>query len=402
MISKKVVAICAAFGVVFTGTSLAVPAVADPVANSYSIVGSDTLEDAVNAIVNGAQGSQLRLIAKNESLGSFDATGSPCIVTKKQKKRMTRPNGSSDGVKALSASIKGIGYASTANTLCDENGRTLGTSDVDMARSSSTPTSNLKLVGDARPGSDEWLAYYPFGRDAMAYAYTSGSDPAFASIDRATLKEIFECTTRTVGGVTVTPVIPQSGSGTRSAWLTAIGATELSMKEVSGDFADANNTVPVTNGCVVTGQEHDGRSLTATNMIMPMSVSRWVAMKNDLSFDKSGNAVIVPVAGVTAPGGAAITSVVSGTSPNVVPNEDYYKNATWGRETWLVVEYDRVDPTSIQYDPFLAAALNKNIDDSLTNINSTEDYQSGYWKKKFGILAPLQSTQNAGVLIVRF
>ena len=43
MISKKVVAICAAFGVAISGAAIAVPAVAEPVSNSYAIVGSDTL-----------------------------------------------------------------------------------------------------------------------------------------------------------------------------------------------------------------------------------------------------------------------------------------------------------------------------------------------------------------------
>ena len=143
MISKKVVALCAAFGVAFAGTSLSVPAVADPIAEKYAIVGSDTLEDAVNAIVNGNTFNSTRLLAKGSPIGSFDATGSPCIVTKKGKERMASPNGSGDGVAALSRSIDGAVWRS-ANKTCDRNNSTVATQTtivgyVDMARSSSTP-----------------------------------------------------------------------------------------------------------------------------------------------------------------------------------------------------------------------------------------------------------------------
>ena len=104
MISQKVVALCAAFGVAVTGAAIAVPAVAEPVSNSYAIVGSDTLEDVVNGLVNGTNisGASVRSTVGGSTLGSFDATGNPCIITKPNGIRFGRPNGSGDGVKALS------------------------------------------------------------------------------------------------------------------------------------------------------------------------------------------------------------------------------------------------------------------------------------------------------------
>jgi len=408
VISKKVVAICAALGVAFTGTSLAVPAVADPVANTYAIVGSDTLEDAVNALVNGAQGSSLRTFTSASTMGSFDATGSACIVTKPFKKRMPRPNGSGDGVNALKASMKGGAYSTSGSgSACDTNGRDLS-GDVDMARSSSTPAVDANRVSSSYTpaGTEKTLAYYPFGRDAMAYAYHSGSNIALATLNTATLKQIFECTTRTIGGVTVTPIIPQTGSGTRSAWLTAIGSNETLLLTTgeTGSVGQANAGVA---GCVEVGQEHDGRSLTSVtlangtvvatgaNSVMPMSVSRWVAMQNGVTVDKIGSAVLAPVSDVGV-------AAVSGTAPSVVPNPTYYANSTWGRETWLVVDYERIRPASPSYDPVLAAALDSSVDDSLTNVDDSGSYASGFWKKKFGILPPASSTITAGVLRIKY
>jgi ABC-type phosphate transport system substrate-binding protein len=378
------------------------PASADPVANVYAIVGSDTLEDAVNALVNGAEGSALRTFASKASRGSFDATGSACITTKAFTKRMPRPNGSSDGVKALKASISGKIYDSTTSGKdCDTNKAVLN-GHVDIARSSSTPSQSEIVTSSYAPlATEKTLAYYPFGRDAMAYAYHSASPAAFGTINLATLKDIFECTTRTLGGITVTPVIPQSGSGTRSAFINALGSSETAIREVSGD-KDANNVV-ITDGCVVTGQEHDGRSLTGAGYIMPMSVSRWVAMANGYSFDKIGSAVIAPVSGVLT-GGATL---LSGAKPDVTPNANYYYNDTWGRETWLVVDYERIRPavapaTNAAYDSALVAALNSSVEDSLTNVDDSYFGVSGYWKKKFGILPPAPSTITTGVLRVKY
>jgi ABC-type phosphate transport system substrate-binding protein len=363
VISKKVVALCAAFGVALTGASIAVPATAEPVANTFAIVGSDTLEDAVNGLVNGAVGSSVRTFAKNSTMGSFDATGSPCIVTKAFGARFGRPNGSSDGVKALSRSIDGGNYTS-GTTTCPDNTSRVITGYVDIARSSSAGTVNA--AGE--------LLYIPFGRDAFAYAYHSASDAAgITTLTKAQLEGFFECTVRTLDGKTITPVIPQDGSGTRKDFIAKINVTEATLLTVA------------EGGCVVEGQEHDGRSLTVANAIMPMSASRWVAMTTGMTASKIGSAVLAGIADVG-------TSPVTGTGADMVPNSAYYADSTFGRDTYLVVEYARVNPTDPKYDPDLAAALDPTISDSLANTSTTLSSKSGYWKKKFGFLAPASST----------
>ena len=365
MISKKVVALCAAFGVALSGASVAVPAVAEPVSNSYAIVGSDTLEDVVNGLVNGTNisGASVRSTVGGSTLGSFDATGNPCIITKPNGIRFGRPNGSGDGRKALSRSIDGAPYTS-GTTACPNNASRIITDQVDIARSSSAPSANA--TGD--------LLAVPFGRDAIAYAYHSGSSAVgIDALTKAQMKSLYECTLRQLNGVTITPVVPQAGSGTRVDWLAKIGTDETGLKTV----AEA--------GCVVEGQEHDGTSLTVANSIMPMSASRWIAMNTGATVAKIGSAVIAGIADVGA-------SPVTGTGASMEPNATYYADSTWGRDTYLVVEYARVDSTNAKYDANLAAIMDPSISTSLTNTSSSLPSRAGAVKKKYGFLAPASST----------
>jgi hypothetical protein len=401
VITKKVAATFAALGIAVTGVSLVAPASADPVANTYAIVGSDTLEDAVNSIVNGVSGSTVRAITNNSTMGSFDATGSPCIQTKAFSSRFTRPNGSSDGLRALVKSMKGTLYTSSgANKANCDRDNVLITGLVDIARSSSNPGASNPDANAATLTTERTLAWFPFGRDAMAYAYRSavGSSTATVNRDDSTalatgiesltknqLTDIFACTLREIDGQTVTPVIPQAGSGTRSSWLTALGLNETTL--VTVDEGEVTVTTGVTRrGCVEVGQEHDGKSLKVRNAIMPMSVSRWVAMAQGLSVNKVGSAILAGSSLVS--NGGSSQAPVTGTGTSMVPNTLYYADTTWGRETWLVVDYDRVTVGRTGYDAALAMALNKNVSTSLANTNTASPAFSGYWKLKYGILPP--------------
>ncbi|ANP73333.1 hypothetical protein [Cryobacterium arcticum] len=360
MISKKAIALCATVGVTLSGIALAVPAHAEPVSNSYSIVGSDTLEDVVGALANGSRitGSTVRITTSGSTLGSFDATGSPYITTKASGVRFGRPNGSGDGVKALSRSIDGAAY--TSGTVGGPANVTI-TGQVDIARSSSAGTSNTN--GE--------LLYVPFARDAIAYAY-KGSASGIGAITPTQMKSLYECSAGfQIGGVTVTPIIPQAGSGTRKDFISKIGVTEASMLTVA------------EGGCVVEGQEHDATTLT-NESVMPMAVSRWVAMNTGASYDKRGTGTLGSLVSGVAP--------VTGTGTAMVPNAAYYSNGTWGRDTYLVVEFARVDPTNAKYDAKLAALVDPAKVTSLTTSASVLGSQPGAVKKKFGMLAPSSTT----------
>lgn len=355
VITKKTIALCATVGVAISGIVIASPAMAEPVSNSYSIVGSDTLEDVVGALANGTlvTGANVRSTVNSTTVGSFDATGSAYITTKSAGVRFGRPNGSGDGVKALSRSIDGAGYTSgTAGSPTSVN----ITGQVDIARSSSAGTPNA--AGE--------LLYVPFGRDAIAYAY-KGAATGIETITASQMKSLYECSAGfKIGTTTVTPIIPQAGSGTRKDFLAKIGSTEALMLTVA------------EGGCVVEAQEHDATTLTAES-VMPMAVSRWIAMNTGASYDKRGTGTLGSLVAGQAP--------VTGTGTAMVPNAAYYVDTTWGRDTYLVVENARVDSTNAKYDANLAKLLDPNQGTAFTN-KATLVSKAGAVKAKFGFLAP--------------
>lgn len=365
--NKKVIALCATVGVAISTIAFASPAMAEPVSDSYVVVGSDTLQDALNALGNGTtiSGGSVRSLTAGKAVGSFDATGSASIQTKPNGVRFGRPNGSGDGVKALSRSIDGAKYTSgTLGAPADVN----IAGQVDIARSSSGPGTSANATGP--------LVYVPFGRDALTYAHT-GTAAAFDTIDLATLTGIFDCSITTLGGVAVTPVIPQAGSGTRTDWLSKLG--------LANAYSTANPA------CVKVGQEHDTKNLAdgsvfPANAVTPMSAAQWVAQNTGAGINRIGtvNPVKVgsPLAGIPATTGAGAATV---------PNPAFYANGTWGRDTYVVVEYARVEVGNPKYDANLDALIDSSKGQSLTN-SGTFAATAGAAKKKFGFLAPSSTT----------
>lgn len=356
VISKKAIALCATVGVALSGIALAVPAHAEPVSNSYAIVGSDTLEDVVSALANGStrSGSNVRSTIGGSTIGSFDATGTAYITTKPNGIRFGRPNGSGDGRTALLASINNTPY--TSGTV-GAPAAVLIPGQVDIARSSGSGTVDTAGL----------MVQVPFGRDAIAYAYDSGSTNGIDFLTTAQMTDLYKCVTTTFGGVIITPQIPQAGSGTRKDFMSKIGVTDATL-----------------GTCVTTGQEHDASNL-AINTVMPMSVSRWVAMNTGGSFPKLKATTVL---------GSLVPAVVpvTGTGTAMVPTVAYYNDGVWGRDTYLVVEFARVDPTNAAYDVNLAALLDPTKNTSLTNSSSALANRAGALKAKFGILAPSTTT----------
>ncbi|MBO1902834.1 hypothetical protein J4H92_12850 [Leucobacter weissii] len=361
---KKYTAALASVGVVATLLAIAPTAHADRVeapaaAGDFAVVGSDTLQDVVAAFAEGTTvtGSFVRATANGDHFASFHATGTtPNITAKVGGPSFGRPNGSGDGVKALSASVQGINYTSgTAGSTPAVN----ISGQVDIARSSSGPGSNP----GANPSGP--LVYLPFGRDALAYAY-SGGNAALSNLNADQLKSLFECQTTTIGGVTVTPVIPQAGSGSRSDFLSKIGN-------------------PTLGSCVVIGQEHDtahladGTTPFPNNAVTPISVAQWVSQKTGAAASRIGATVQLGTPTGTAP--------VTGEGVNTLPNASYYSNSTWGRDTYLVVEYARIDPNDPKYDAKLDNLLGETGSKLLSNQDGLPS-QAGAVKQKFGFLEP--------------
>ncbi len=365
--TKKYAAALAGIGVAASLVAIAPVANAgrvDPAPSSaFAAVGSDTLQDVVGALSDGTSvtGSRVRSTAAGEYFASFDATGSNSITTKTGGNTFGRPNGSGDGVKALSRSIDGAPY--TSGSAGGPAGVTIK-DQVDIARSSSGPGANADPNGP--------LVYLPFGRDALSYAY-SGDTAKFGSLNKDTLAGIFKCTTTELGGTPVVPVIPQAGSGTRKDFIAKIGLTENDIKTVAN------------GGCVQVGQEHDTKHLAdgvtpfPSNAVTPISVAQWVSQNTGAAESRIG-------AGVKIGTPTGVDPVI-GSGASVAPNKAYYDNATWGRDTYLVVELARIQPGDAKYD----AKLDNLLGDTGSKLISSQSAlasQAGAVKKKFGFLAP--------------
>ena len=431
---KKIVATAAVFGAGLAAFSSSSVVQAEPVSNSYAIVGSDTLEDVVNAIVNGTAitGATVRVTINGATLGSFDATGAPYIITKPGGVRFSRPNGSGEGFQALSASIGDANVATnnlfTSGTYQNKGEASVsgsgGTSmpvalkninvngQVDISRSSSSdPKTTKQTAADATAT----IVRVPFARDAISFVMAPALATAVCAAEgqsgtcvpyltSAQLGSLYETATAnptlTINGTVITfhPVIPQAGSGTRKDFLG---------KVVTGT-KDSNNQTPAflaaeTAGYVTTGQEHDALSAAfiaaGDAAIEPMSASRWIAMKNGASYDKSGSAVMGAVSTSTTLVNSVIASPVVVTSGVYSPNTSYYADTTWGRDVFLFVERARIDNTftaggtitaGSKYDANLAALLDPTLN-TLANSQTTGASKVGKVKLAYGFLAPLST-----------
>ncbi|NYG98850.1 hypothetical protein FJ656_24315 [Schumannella luteola] len=365
---KKIAAFAAVAAVAVAGSALVAPAFAEPVSNSYVLVGSDTLQDSANALINGTDisGSLVRVTTGNgATLGSFDAFGSPAVQTKPNGAFFGRPGGSGAGVTALRASITGVNYSATTSP----NVKAVAiTNQVDIARSSSAPGSNANADGK--------LLYYPFARDAVGYAY-KGGNASWANLSAAQLRQIYDGTLTNVGGADIKPRLPQTASGTRSFFLGALGYTAVNSVYSAPAVNDNGNVTAENDATVLNAGE-----------IIPFSVASWVAQANGVSGVNSTTGASL---------GSAVTGVVpvTGTAPALEANPTYYADAKFGRDTFLVVERSRVQQNFTggrgNYDATLARLFDPTNPRSLINYGSTPN-SAGAVKTAYGFLPTANTT----------
>ncbi|MGW2044045.1 hypothetical protein ACWCPF_02515 [Streptomyces sp. NPDC001858] len=229
----------AAFGVAALGLGiLAAPASADPGSTTeyrqLAGVGSDTTQYVMNGLGDVITNANGKVIA------SYDATPVNTTVTTKDPAvtpncTINRPNGSSAGITALNNDI------------------TAGTGCLDFARSSRGPVDTTTAD----------LTFVPYAKDGVTYATDLGSTVP-TNLTKAQLASIYTtCTYTNAAGtpVTVQPLLPQTGSGTRTFWLAAIGISETQV-----------------GSCVTQGiQEHDGTAIANGTQLMPYSIAQWIA-----------------------------------------------------------------------------------------------------------------------------
>lgn len=350
--SRRVKAAVAGTTAVLGLTALVVggnPANADPKQLSAFVgTGSDTTQDIVNAFAGfvplpAAQGGGTNFtpIQSSAATGrvqviSFDAVGSTCITPKPGGTAFLRPNGSTNGRRALSRALDGGTWpASTAS--CGGVKPTAGL--VDFARSSS----------GVAPGGSGPLTYIPFGRDALAFGYWAepGVTPV-TSLTSAQLQTLHKVGPLTVGGVTIYACEIQNGSGTYQSWRGMMTATDAQIDAATVDCTptDAQDI-----------QENDGITLKArgealaalpahagedVQVVIGFSAANFISQTNGVVASQ----LPTPVGTVNLGSIDALGLPYTGSpgSPPIAPSSSFYASTTYGRDVYNVVSTARIGP----------------------------------------------------------
>ncbi len=252
--------------------------------------GSDTTTPVMDAIALIATPGHAGSPADTNLFSSFDATGSATVNTTDPFDTtvaggcasQARPNGSGQGIKAVAGTLTGT----TAG--CWQ-----------FARMSRPPSSS-------DPTGYTWI---PFALDIVDFAVTNTSSlPRELSL--AQLQAYYTCQSSVVGtgtggpadenGYLRSPVLPQSGSGTRLFWEGLMGISDTTMG--SGTFGGGSLE------CVINGvnpdnpsqiwEEHTG-VLLGDNDIEPFSVAQYEIQSEGLITDLRGRSVLGDIENVS-------------------------------------------------------------------------------------------------------
>lgn len=394
--------------------SLATPlqhATADPLLSKAVVgVGSDTTQDIHNAFAGAApftvpagQGGTRSYNPLFSSPGSGnvptaswdaqDPLGSTCIIPKLGAGQVDRPNGSTDGVKALSKATQGTRWdAGKGCSPLSVTNNVQGT--IDFARSSSGANAT-KFPGTT-------LTFIPFARDGLGYAYVDkdNSGTFTGGIDTDRLKVgygtggVASATGTFTGndGQTVRVCGIQIGSGTNKSWDKAMG-------HPLADGQKSNESAR-NSGCGDTYQEHNGdawylsafiTNLAANeNAVIPFSGAQWISQGNQVALDNtsafraSGNDMGEIIISST---GTNIGKPYAGSAPSFTPSATFNANTTFGRDVYVVVPTAKVP--AIGGD----AVLKSLFRGSTSAICSAA---AGTIKTAFGFTAPLTACGTTG------
>jgi ABC-type phosphate transport system substrate-binding protein len=288
---QKLIAVASAAA---AATAVAVvPAMADPpnhVAPSNAIVGvgSNTIQDVMNQFAvnyDATKKKSARPLETWDALGptphGLPASDAGDIVSKgavssKSPCLGPRPNGSGAGISAtpplaLASNTKDPAKASTG--FC-----------TDFARSSSGPSATTP------PG----LQFLPFGTDNVTYA-TNATTNAPKNLTAKQLLEIYTCTVPAKNGHPannwadlggkpgrINAQLPQTGSGTRKFFLTAIngGTTPATPGTCVDSSKGESATTPPPNGNLPEENEGVNPFLHGANVIYPYSAAAYIEQGN--------------------------------------------------------------------------------------------------------------------------
>jgi len=393
--SKTMVGLGTATTVVFA-LGLAGTANADYAAGPSDVVGvgSDTLQYLGNFLADGDVGGDAGFNsgAPTNRLVSYDATAdanarlayangstnttvltlNPTVVDRAGSFPVARPNGSGAGADALAA------QAAHPTLQNDPN--------ANFARMSSPPSHAQEI---AVPGGQ--MRVIQIATENLGLAVTaSGSHIPAAGLSAQELVAIYQCSTthwnalagNSTGSTnTIIPLIPQSGSGTRSKFL--------------ADLQAANGGTAITLGsCVVTSEENDptaiGAQSSPTDAIEPMSQSRlnlWngtsgnggvgyfhaptgLTGKSGLGVLLVPGAVMAPLTGTAGDGNPAY---VDNRSLYIVFNQSHCSDAAWqpgGTQNWVEALFSKCGNASLP-TPYAATFFGQTL---LSAAGATPSY----------------------------
>ncbi|KRC59506.1 hypothetical protein ASE19_00235 [Nocardioides sp. Root79] len=281
------------------------PAQADPT-RPYAAAGSDTIQDVWNALTNDGAASPFGDIASYDAFdGSGVAADTVMIKPKTLAPWVTRPSGSGDGVKSLSASWNSANHIFKTKDL-------FTSSAIDFARSSGGPS----VSGSA-------LTFIPFARDAVSIAFNPTTGLTSLDLTTAQIKELYSGVDDSansvvtfvsgqpqINGVAVHPKLPQAASGTRKFFLAAAGVTALA------SYVDGAATFGENNGTFI---PNDGD-------LVPFSAGQWIAQANGQIPGLENTTTGLALAAING------QAAVNGTAPTITPGA-LYGTATLGNYT---------------------------------------------------------------------
>ena len=257
----------------------AAPALADP-PNDRALdgTGSDTTQEVMDALSNVVVGDEDGDPVTPDVLvlGNYGVTGGP-ITTNAQPgcTAMARPNGSGAGRDALAASVGGV-PAAVGTPIAGQSYGSVAEECLDFARSSSGPG------GTFAPGVS--LTWVPFATDVVTYGYRQGGSVP-KNLSFAQLQSAYKCDGLAIPVGAVNPLLPQSGSGTRSYWIGQMGITDAAIPSC---VSDKGNTV----------QEHNGTFVTGAREIVPFSVAQFISSQTGTTTNPLGLIRLGSIGGV--------------------------------------------------------------------------------------------------------
>lgn len=310
------------------------PAGADPKQFSALVgVGSDTIQDVMNALAGFNNGIAYSPITSSSASGSVQVTSwdaipaGTCITPKAPGATINRPNGSGAGRKALSRAIDSGAWG---DTTCGAAAKpTAGL--VDFARSSAGPA-----AGDA--GTD--LTYIPMGRDGVSFAYyANGVAIPVTSLSRAQLTSLFTTGHQTIGGVDIVPCGIQTSSGTFSFWNTVVNVT-TTQENTATSACNAVGTGTRLEENDAAGLKAKGDAQAGHEVIVGFSAAQFIAQNNGRSVSHLASGVTL--GSVSDNGsGTNLGAPFTGTAPNMAPSSSFYADSVFGRNVYVVVDTGR-------------------------------------------------------------